>query len=58
MTLSELLIGFSMWAIVTLIICLPICNYIIIKTDREELSYLVFPVWLILSMFVLGIYLN
>ena len=58
MTISELLIGFSMWAILSLVICIPICNYIVDKTDREELSYLVFPVWLILSTFVLGIYLK
>ena len=58
MTISELLIGFSMWAILSLVICIPMVNYIINKTDKEELSYLVFPVWVILSMLILGVYLN
>lgn len=58
MTLSELLIGFPIWAVLSISICIPICTYIIEKTDREELSYFVFPAWILLSMFVLGIYLN
>ena len=58
MTISELLMGFSMWAILSLVICIPMVNYIINKTDKEELSYLVFPVWVILSMLILGVYLN
>lgn len=58
MTLSELLIGFPIWAILSIIICIPICNYIEDKTDRGELSYFVFPAWILLSMFVLGIYLK
>lgn len=57
-TLSEILIGVSIWVILSLVICLRICNYIIDNTNREELAYLVYPVWLILSVLALGIYLN
>ena len=57
-TLSEILIGFSIWAILSLVICLRICNYIIDNTNKEDMAYLVYPAWVILSVFVLGIYLN
>lgn len=51
--LSEILIILAIWMILTLSVYLPICNYIIDKTNREELAYLV-----ILSIFGLRIYLN
>ena len=57
-TLSQVLIGVGIWTIISLLVCLPICNYIIDNTDHEELAYLVYPIWVILSIVGLGIYLN
>lgn len=56
--LSEISIMLAIWVVITLSVCLPLCNYIIDKTNREELAYLVYPIWLILSILGLGIYLN
>ena len=57
-TLSQVLIVLGIWGIVSLIISIPIANYIIDETNNEEYAFLVFPIWLILSVIGLGIYIS
>jgi hypothetical protein len=56
--LPILLITLGIWGILSLIICIPICSYIINKTDREELAYFIFPSWLFLSAIILELYMH
>lgn len=58
MELSTILIGIGLWVILTFIVCLSVANYIIDKTDKEYLAYLVYPTWLTLWAIGLGVYLN
>jgi len=51
------LISIGIWGMLSLIICIPICKYIVYNTDNEELAHLVFPVWIILSIISVGLYL-
>lgn len=58
MPISDFLIAISLWGILSLIICVLTVKYIIEKTNYEELSFLVVPVWVLLSILTLGIYLS
>jgi len=50
------LLGLSLWAILTLAICITLINYLF-KKDKEEYAFLVYPGWLFLNMIIVLIYL-